>query len=54
MNIKILDGCVTKLNAYRYDEYREGEMAFCVYSYNAFNFILNSGSIKEINFVKLI
>lgn len=46
--------CVTELDACRYEYYREGEMAFSVYSYNSYNPSLNMKEVKEMKYVQLI
>lgn len=44
--------CVTELDACKYENYRNGEMAFSVYSYNSFNPGLNTAEIDEMNYVE--
>ena len=45
--------CVTELDACRYDDYRNCEMAFSIYSYNNYNTELNTTNIDEMNYVRL-
>ncbi|WP_373181282.1 hypothetical protein [Clostridium butyricum] len=46
--------CVTELDACRYDNYREGEIAFSIYSYNSYNLNLNTEKVEEMKYVQLI
>jgi hypothetical protein len=51
---KWADGCVTELDACRYDDFMENHMAFFVYSYNRLNSELNTECLEDMVYVNMI
>jgi hypothetical protein len=51
---KWANGCVTELDACRYDGFKENQMAFSVYSYNRLNSELNTDCLEDMVYVSMI